>query len=86
MKKEFPIQDNKARELGAVSYHDDLITKKSPYYSDSHWHFARYYFNNEGKEIAYFIPDLSQFKPEDMPLHIHETPREWGIEHYLEKL
>lgn len=83
----YPRHDQAALRLGAVAYHDDFIPSRRSYYEPtSHWHFARYYFNAEEKELAYFIPDLAQYHPDNEPLNIHPTPRAWGIPHTLRPL
>ena len=82
----FPAQDNKAKELGAVDFYDEFVPTRYQYGTRTYWHFARYYFNSEGLELAYFIPGLAGYKTEDTILNIHPTPRVWGIPHKLEKL
>lgn len=84
----FPQHNQAALRLGAVAYYDEFVYPRrsySYYESTQTWHFARYYFNAQGKELAYFIPDLARFHP-DILLHIHPVPRTWGIPHNLESL
>lgn len=84
--RHYPYHDDAARALGAVAYHDDIVVKRSPWYPTTYpttsWHFARYYFDAQGMELAYFIPDLVGFRPHDAPLlNVHPVPRVWGFDH-----
>lgn len=78
----FPNHDDAARALGAVSYHDDIVVKRLVYAPTTVWHFARYYFDAQGMELAYFIPDLASVRPPEAPLlNVHPVPRVWGVDH-----
>jgi hypothetical protein len=76
MSTDYPTQDNHARTLGAVAYYDEYVVRQHIYGMPSRWHFARYYFNAQGEEVGYFIPDLVPFNGENH-LNVHEPPRRW---------
>jgi len=71
-------QDKAFTERGAIEYHnayyptvyhDGMPNKPGAL-------FARHYFNAEGTEIGYVIPD---FFSHGLGVHVFETPRVWDI-------
>lgn len=78
------IYDDYFRSLGAVAVYDESYPSPRWHHEGRYAHgsqpvriFARYYFNAEGTEIGYFLPDVST-----MP-HVHEKPRVWAMPHTL---
>jgi hypothetical protein len=83
---QFEEQDTEALKLGAVNFYDELIVRRGSYdISPRSWHFARYYFNAQNLEVAYFIPDLLPYH-EKNHLNVHPQPRKWGILNRLEPI
>lgn len=84
----YALQDSRAKELGAIAFYDDIVTRSSPWYPErysTNWLFARHYFNSQGGEVAYFIPDLLPFH-ETSHLETFETPRKWLCIPFLQPL
>lgn len=73
--------DEHFRSLGAVTVYDETYPNRYSYksgqYTEPAGLFARYYFNAQGTEIGYVIPDVS-----NLP-NVHPYPRTWGIPHTL---
>lgn len=72
--------------LGATHYHDCLYPSRYDYrtgdYTVPGSLFSRHYFNTEGTEIGYCIPDVL---PYCQPF-VFDKPRVWGIERNLIKI
>jgi hypothetical protein len=79
-------QDKEFAALGATHHHDALYPFRRVYCPslghrmESQGLFARHYFNAQGTEIGYILPDLLQF---GSGVHYFEIPREWTIPHDL---
>ena len=72
--------DEHFASLGATHYHDAHYPEWVTYgYRQGGGLFSRHYFNAQGTEIGYVLPDFLQF--EGHGVHHFETPRVWGIPH-----
>ena len=82
----FEEQDKSALQAGAVAYYDELIPSRNAFNGyRSLWHFARYYFNGQGQEVGYFLPDMREFRLKGL-IHVHATPRHWASVPKLEPM
>ena len=82
--KASPAQyDDHFRSLGATHRYDERYPARIRRYDGQPAEvppiFARYYFNAQGTEIGYVIPDLARWHGP----HIHSTPRVWKMPHTL---
>lgn len=71
--------DDFFRSLGATHVYDERYPARVRSYdlqpAEIPRVFARYYFNAQGTEIGYIIPDLARWNGP----HVHPAPRVWGI-------
>lgn len=71
------------REHKAVSYYDAWV-KQYTWRGPVQERMFRHYFNAEGTEVGYLIPMMLSFPGHG--IHTFETPRVWGIPHFLTPL
>lgn len=76
--------NDRAKQLGAEFYYDDMITS-GPSYAIRSIHMFRHYFNRSRLEVCYCTIPLLQFQ-ESGHVVTFETPRVWTIPYSLKPL